>query len=206
MIKVNLLKSYAALEADFVLEGNVDKQIKVDVAKRAAALLLGPLILWGYESYNIPQMMAQRDSMTNELNALTEFNQRKEAIAAEISKYEEDRKRLNRQTAFLERISRERTYPVILVGRIKEVIPNGVWLSALVTQNNQIEITGSGDTEKGISELESKLAATSILQNVKVQKVDVISPDPKLDLKVRSFTILAEYASEKAIMPEAKDE
>jgi Tfp pilus assembly protein PilN len=206
MIKVNLLKSYAALEADFVLEGNVDKQIKVDVAKRAAALLLGPLILWGYESYNIPQMMAQRDSMTNELNALTEFNQRKEAIAAEISKYEEDRKRLNRQTAFLERISRERTYPVILVGRIKEVIPNGVWLSVLVTQNNQIEITGSGDTEKGISELESKLAATSILQNVKVQKVDVISPDPKLDLKVRSFTILAEYASEKAIMPEAKDE
>lgn len=196
MIKINLLKSYALVEADFVIDFDNVKQTRIDVAKRMLVFLIGPVGLIAYENYNIPELEAQRMALSSELNTLVEFNQRKEAMAAEISKYEEDKKRLNRQTQFLERISRERLYPMELVGKIKSVIPAGVWMTALTTiNNNQIELTGEGDTEKAISEFEAGLSSLPILKNVKLQNVELMANDLKSDLKIRSFKIIAEYAT-----------
>lgn len=198
MIKVNLLKSYSAIEADFSTDfGDDSKQMRGDFVKRLIIFLIGPLGLVGYEMYNIPELEGQKMALNSELTALTEFNQRKEAIAAEISKYEEDKKRLNRQTQFLERISRERLFPLELINRLKEAIPNGVWLTGLTTTGNRLEFSGGGDTEKAISDFEGRLTSTPILKNIKLQNIDVVNPETeqKSDLRIRSFTIVGEYSS-----------
>ena len=197
MIKVNLLKSYSAVEADFSSDfGDDSKQIRSDFIKRVLIFLIGPVGLIGYEHYNIPELEAQKAALSSELATLTEFNQRKEAIAAEISKYEEDKKRLNRQTQFLERISRERLYPLDLVNRLKEAIPNGVWLTELRTTVNHLEFLGGGDTEKAISDFEGRLTSTQILKNVKLQNIDVMPQNEQIkDLRIRSFLITADYAT-----------
>lgn len=198
MIKVNLLKSYTAMEADFSSDFGEDaKQMRSDFIKRVIVFLIGPLGLIGYEQYNIPELEGQKMALNSELTALVEFNQRKEAIAAEISKYEEDKKRLNRQTQFLERISRERLFPLDLVNRLKEAIPSGVWLTSLETTGNRLQFVGGGDTEKAISDFEGKLTSTQILKNVKLQSIDLIPQGEQIksDLRLRSFTITAEYAT-----------
>ena len=198
MINVNLLKSYSAVEADFAADfGDDAKQMRSDFVKRVIVFLIGPLGLIGYEQYNIPQLESQKQGFASELATLVEFNQRKEAIAAEIAKYEEDKKRLNRQTQFLERISRERLFPLELVNRLKEAIPSGVWLNGLETTGNKIQFMGGGDTEKAISDFEGKLTSTQILKNVKLQNIDVMpqSEQFKSDLRIRSFLITAEYAT-----------
>lgn len=199
MIKVNLLKSYSAIEADFSADfGDDAKQMRSDFLKRLFVFLIGPLGLIGYEYFNIPQLESQKMALSSDLATLVEFNQRKEAIAAEISKYEEDKKRLNRQTQFLERISRERLYPLELVNRLKDSIPSGVWLTNLNTIGNRLEFKGGGDTEKAISDFESRLASVQILKDVKLQNVDMIQGNDNLkssDLRIRSFLITAEYAT-----------
>ncbi|AZZ35873.1 hypothetical protein CIK05_03350 [Bdellovibrio sp. qaytius] len=198
MIKVNLLKSYSSVEAEFSSDfGEEAKQVRADFFKRVFVFLIGPLGLIGYEMYNIPQLDRQKMALTSDLATLVEFNQRKEAIAAEISKYEEDKKRLNRQTQFLERISRERLYPLELMNRLKEAIPAGVWLTGFNTLGNRLEFTGGGDTEKAISDFEGKLTSTQILKNVKLQTIDVMPVNDALksDLRIRSFMITAEYAT-----------
>lgn len=198
MIKVNLLKSYSIVEADLSAEFDDSKQVKAEFAKRAFIFLIGPLGLFGYEQYNIPELESQKMSLQSELSALVDFNKRKEAIAAEISKYEEDKKRLNRQTQFLERISRERLYPLELVNRLKEAIPTGVWLTGMSTTGNQLQFTGGGDTEKAISEFETKLSSTPFLKNVKLQNIDVTANNAENDrseLRLRTFTIVGEYVT-----------
>lgn len=195
MIKINLLKSYSQVESDFTSEADDLRQVRVEFLKRAFIFLIGPLGLFVYEQYNLPALQAQLDQQNAELAALAEFNQRKEAIASEISKYEEDKKRLNRQTAFLERISRERLYPVELVNHIKKSIPAGVWISGIVTSGRQIEITGGGDTEKAISDFENQLSASQVLTNVKLQNVDLLPDEFKSDIRMRSFTIVLNYAA-----------
>lgn len=199
MIKVNLLKSYSAVEADFSADfGDDSKQMRSDFVKRLIVFLIGPLGLIGYEQYNIPELESQKMALSSDLATLVEFNQRKEAIAAEISKYEEDKKRLNRQTQFLERISRERLYPLELVNRLKDSIPSGVWLTGLSTTGNRLEFQGGGDTEKAISDFEGRLTSTQILKNVKLQNIDVVQGNETFkasDLRIRSFLITAEYST-----------
>ena len=186
------------MEADFTSDfGDDAKQMRSDFIKRVMVFLIGPLGLIGYEQYNIPELEGQKMALNSEMTALVEFNQRKEAIAAEISKYEEDKKRLNRQTQFLERISRERLFPLDLVNRLKEAIPSGVWLTSLETTGNRLQFVGGGDTEKAISDFEGKLTSTQILKNVKLQNIDVVpqTEQIKSDLRLRTFTITAEYAT-----------
>lgn len=200
MIKVNLLKSYSVVEADFSSEFDDVKSVRGDFAKRVIIFLIGPLGLIGYEQYNIPELEAQKMSFNSELTALVEFNKRKEAIAAEISKYEEDKKRLNRQTQFLERISRERLYPLELINRLKDAIPTGVWLTSMSTTGNRLQFSGGGDTEKAISDFEGRLTSTQILKNVKLQNIDVIAnnnnnSDDRSELRLRTFTIVGEYTT-----------
>ena len=197
MIKVNLLKSYSIVEADFSSDFSDEaKVVRADFLKRVIVFLIGPLGLIGYEQYNIPQLESQKMAIVSDLATLVEFNQRKEAIAAEVSKYEEDKKRLNRQTQFLELISRERLYPLELVNHVKDSIPSGVWLTSLNTSANRLEFFGGGDTEKAISDFEAKLKTTQILKNVRLLSIEeMLTESLRPDLRVRSFTITAEYAT-----------
>jgi len=200
LIKINLLKSYNLADSDVLKEMEDLKHVKAEVLKRIALIILGPLALFVYEYINIPELIASRTSTQNQLAQLVEFNQKKEAMAKEITKYEEDKKRLHRQTRFLERVSRERLYPVEFLNKIVEVIPVGVWLDSLSIIGKRIEIKGESDKESVVSEFEAKLAGFNILKNVKLLGIDIKSSGgSKNNINTRIFTINAEFVTEQVV-------
>lgn len=197
MIKINLLKSYNLADSDVLKEMEELKHVKVEMMKRVFVVLLGPMALYAYEYSNIPDLAAQRTAAQTQLTQLTEFNQKKEAMAKEIVKYEEDKKRINRQTRFLERVSKERLYPVELLNKVAEIIPRGVWLNSLNVLGKRIELLGEAQIESVVSEFEAKLANIAFLKNVKLLAVDSRPSSLKDDQPIRTFTINAEFITEQ---------
>lgn len=196
MIKINLLKSFNVIESEYLRELDDIKNVRSDFFKKVIIFLIGPLGLFLYQNYNIPQLTEQKNALIAEQAQLVEFNQRKEAMANEISKYEEDKKRLNRQTQFLDKISKERLFPVELITKIKELIPNDVWLDSITTRGNIVEIQGESGTERDVTEFESKLNTIQVLKNVKLIDSSIIPNTLKPDLVIRKFLITSEFAIE----------
>ena len=194
MIKINLLKSYNLADSDVLKEMEELKHVKVEISKRVLVVLLGPMALYVYEYINIPDLMNQRSVTQAQLSQLTEFNQKKEAMAKEIAKYEEDKKRINRQTRFLERVSRERLYPVDFLNKISEIIPRGVWLDSLSVIGKRVEIRGQAEVESIVSDFEAKLTGIPFLKGVKLLGIDSI--EVKGQAPIRTFTINAEFITE----------
>lgn len=196
MIKINLLSNYSSADSEVLLEIELQNRIKSEFLKRVIVFALGPLALYAYEMYNIPLLEDSRNQVQVQLSQLTEFNLKKDAIAKEIEKYEEDKKRLNTQTIFLERISKERLYPVEFLTKLKAFIPSGVWLETIVSQGKEIEMRGEGESEIAINQFESSLKNIEAIKNVRLVDSS-LKPNPaKEGLNIRSFYIKTEYAIE----------
>ena len=196
MIKINLLSSYSAADSEVLLEIELQNRIKSEFLKRAVVFALGPLALYAYEMYNIPLLEDSRNQAQVQLSQLTEFNLKKDVIAKEIEKYEEAKQRLNTQTIFLERISKERLYPVEFLTKLKDFIPSGVWLETIVSQGKEIEMRGEGESEIAINQFESSLKNIEAIKNVRLVDSS-LKPNPvKEGLNIRSFYIKTEYAIE----------
>lgn len=204
MIKVNLLKSYNAFDSDVLRDLEDLKQVRKDFVKRIIMFLIGPLGLYFYEGYNIPDLIGQKTALQSQLDQLIEFNKKKESIAKEITKYEEEQKKLNKQKAFLEKISKERTYPVELINNIQKKRPKGLWVVTIKSSNNKIEIYGEADKDNYINEFEAHLTAVPVLKNVKLLSTSVKNDNQqtneakKTDITIKTFIITAEYAIEEA--------
>ena len=196
MIKINLLSSYNSADSEVLLEIELQNRIKSEFLKRVIVFALGPLALYAYEMYNIPLLEDSRNQVQVQLSQLTEFNLKKDVIAKEIEKYEEDKKRLNTQTIFLERISKERLYPVEFLTKLKAFIPSGVWLESIVSQGKEIEMRGEGESEIAINQFESSLKNIEAIKNVRLVDSSLKSNPVKEGLSIRSFYIKTEYAIE----------
>ena len=196
MIKINLLSSYSAADSEVLLEIELQNRIKSEFLKRAIVFALGPLALYGYEMYNIPILEGTRNQTQSELAQLTEFNLKKDIIAKEIEKYEEDKKRLNIQTIFLEKISKERLYPVEFMTKLKAFIPSGVWLGSIDSNGKAIDMRGEGESEISINQFESALKNIEAIKNVRLMSSDLKPVQTKDGLTVRDFHIKSEYAIE----------
>ena len=198
MIKINLLSSYSAADSEVLLEIELQNRIKSEFLKRAIVFALGPLALYAYEMYNIPLLEDSRNQVQVELSQLTEFNLKKDAIAKEIEKYEEDKKRLNTQTIFLERISKERLYPVEFLTKLKAFTPSGVWLESIISQGKEIEMRGEGESDISINQFESSLKNIEAIKNVRLIDSSSKNKDSstKEGLDIKIFNIKAEYAIE----------
>ena len=201
MIKINLLSSYSAADSEVLQEIELQNRIKSEFFKRVLVFALGPLALYGYEMYNIPLLEGNRNQVQSQLAQLTEFNLKKDIIAKEIEKYEEDKKRLNTQTIFLEKISKERLYPVEFMTKLKAFIPSGVWLESIRSQGKDlIELRGEGESEIAINQFESSLKNIEAIKNVRLMN-SVLKDEkdqPKEGFKIRTFFIKTEYAIEVA--------
>ena len=166
MIKINLLSSYSAADSEVLLEIELQNRIKSEFLKRAVVFALGPLALYAYEMYNIPLLEDSRNQAQVQLSQLTEFNLKKDVIAKEIEKYEEDKKR------------------------------SGVWLETIVSQGKEIEMRGEGESEIAINQFESSLKNIEAIKNVRLVDSSLKPNPVKEGLNIRSFYIKTEYAIE----------
>ena len=88
MIKINLLKSFGAESSEVVKSVEDQKSKQIGFIKNFLVMILGILGLFIYEQFNIPNLKEQQVKLQAQLNELTSFNQKKEALKTEIEKYE----------------------------------------------------------------------------------------------------------------------
>ncbi len=193
MIKINLLKSFGANSSEVLQQMDTEKNVQSVFLKKFLVMMLGVLALFGYEQYMIPKLSEQRNAAQIEYSELSAFNQKKEALKAEIEKYEKDRIKLNRQTEFLQKIQRERKLSVYFLTKIKELIPQGVWLTTLRVDGLQIEIKGEADSEKEINDFNLKLAGLNFLKDVIVLSIDLKPPTPLVQVPIKVFSMKAQF-------------
>ena len=107
MIRINLLKFYAAMDSDdnAFSEDGESKQINIEFGKRIFVVLIGPLALFLYENSQIPAFKNKIAQMSVKLTDLKQFNDKKKGLAEEIKKFEQDQIKLNAQMNFMKKIS-----------------------------------------------------------------------------------------------------
>jgi Tfp pilus assembly protein PilN len=193
MIRINLLKSFGSNSSEVLQQIDDQKNIQVTFLKKLMIISLGFLALFGYEQYIIPKLTDEQAVLQTQFNELSTFNQKKEALKIEIEKYEKDRVRLNRQTEFLQKIQRERILSVDFIKKIQELIPQGVWLTALKVDGLQIEIKGEADSEKEINDFNLKLASIAFLKDVIVLSIDLKPADSIIRVPIKSFSMKAVF-------------
>ncbi len=191
MIKINLLKSFGTNSSEVLQQVQEQNNTQVNFIKNFLVMLLGILVLFLYELYNIPNLNKTKADLTAEHNELVAFNQQKEALKTEVEKYDQDRIRLNRQTDFLQMIQKERIVSVVFLEKIREFIPKSVWLTKLKIQGNEVEISGDAESEREINEFNIKLSGVSFLKEVIVISIDLKPMDANLQMPIKSFSMKA---------------
>lgn len=206
MIRINLLKSFGANSSEILQQMDDQKNVQVVFVKKFLVMMLGILALFGFEQYMIPKLTEERNALQIEFTELSTFNQKKEALKIEIEKYEKDRIRLNRQTDFLQKIQNERILSVTFLKKIKELIPQNVWLTSLKVDGLQIEIKGEADSEKEINDFNIKLASVNFLKDVIVLSIDLKQPTPTIQIPIKIFAMKAQFSdsSELSMVTEVK--
>ncbi len=197
MIKINLLKSYAALESDdgssFGQEDE-NKQAYIAFVKRLVILLIGPLGLYFYEASRIPEFNNQISQLNAKLADLKQFNDKKKGLAEEIKKYEEDQNKLNAQMGFMKKISTEKINELKLFLYLQNTTPESVWLNKLEIKGPELTLNAESDIPADIAKFLDSLGGAPFLAGVsplnQETKIDSIGPG----VTTTTFNVKASFA------------
>ncbi len=194
MIRINLLNSFGATSPDKAAVGEESTGSVLILVRNIFVMLVGVVSLIVYEGYSLPALEAEVKKLQAQLEELTSFNQKKEAIRAEIEKYEADRQRLNRQTDFLQMIQVERTQTVQLLTKIQQIIPENLWLVSLKIEGQNVEIKGEADSEKEVNEFNLRLSSLPFLKDVIVLSIEMKTASDALKVPTKVFNLKATLA------------
>ena len=194
MIRINLLKSFGSTSPDKAVVGEESSGSVLTLVRNVFVMLVGVVSLIVYEGYSLPALDAEVKKLQAQLAELTSFNQKKEAIRAEIEKYEADRQRLNRQTEFLQMIQVERTQTVQLLTKVQQIIPENLWLVSLKIEGQNVEIKGEADSEKEVNEFNLRLSSLSFLKDVIVLSIEMKSGGDAFKVPTKIFNLKATLA------------
>lgn len=199
MIKINLVKSFYASSSDVPVLTDEQKNLQLNALKNLFVMCVGVGALYIYEMYNIPELNQQLSDINSEITEAVNFNQKMDGLKKEIERYEQDLKRLNSQTEFLQKVQKERTLSVDLINKMKDLVSPRVWLNSIEAVGNSIEIRGEAESIGDINEFNNKLAATSYLRDVVTISIESKS-DYKIDVPIQSFNIKANYVDGKQLL------
>lgn len=199
MIKINLLKNFAAGSVE-VVQGMEDQSSpKIQFFKHIIVMFLGVAALFGYESYNIPELTGQLNVIQNEINEASAFNQKMGGLKKEIEKYEADLKKINFQTEFLQKVQKERILSMDLINKMKEMITPKIWLSSIQALGSSIEIKGEAESISDVNEFNNRLSAATYLKDVLTTSIEQ-KYDAKINLQLQNFNIKASYVDGKQLI------
>lgn len=198
MIRINLLKFYAAMDSDNSAFGEEDekKHIYIEFSKRLLVLLIGPLGLFFYESSQIPAYKNKISQMNIKLTDLKQFNDKKKGLAEEIKKYEQDQIKLNAQMNFMKKVSNEKINELKLFLYLQEKIPASVWLNKLELKGSELTLNAESDISGEIAHFLDILGTAPFLAGVsplnQETKIDSIGPG----VTTTTFNVKANFVTE----------
>ena len=199
MIKINLLKNFAAGSVEVVQGMDDQSSPKIQFFKHIIVMFLGVAALFGYESYNIPELTGQLNVIQNEINEASAFNQKMGGLKKEIEKYEADLKKINFQTEFLQKVQKERILSMDLINKMKEMITPKIWLSSIQALGSSIEIKGEAESISDVNEFNNRLSTATYLKDVLTTSIEQ-KYDTKINLQLQNFNIKASYVDGKQLI------
>ena len=196
MIRINLLKFYAAMDSDdnaFSEDGET-KQINIEFGKRIFVVLIGPLALFLYENSQIPAFKNKIAQMSVKLTDLKQFNDKKKGLAEEIKKFEQDQIKLNAQMNFMKKISNEKINELKLFLYIQDKIPANVWLNKLELKGNELTLSAESDVPAEIANFLDILASSPFLVSVSPLNQETKSDTLGPGVTTTTFNVKANFS------------
>ncbi len=196
MIKINLLTTFANLEADdsSFAPDDEQKQIYIDFAKRLVILLIGPLAMYFYENSQIPEFRNQIAQLSAKLAEHKQFNDKKKGLAEEIKKYEEDQTKLNAQMSFMKKVSNEKINELKLFQYLQSNTPDSVWLNKVEIKGAELTLTAETDVPADITKFLDALGNATFLISVSPLNQDTKADSMGLGITTTVFNVKANFA------------
>ncbi len=200
MIKINLLKSFAAPTSESIQMAVEVNSVNTSAIKNFIVMVLGVGALFGYEYVTIPELQAQLNSIQAEINEATTFNQKMDGLKKEIEKYEKDLNRINTQTEFLQKVQKERLLSVDLINKMRETVNPKVWLNSIVVNDStNIDIKGESESIGDVNEFNTRLASTTYLKDVLTTSIER-KVNATNNFQLQTFNIKANFVDGKQLL------
>ncbi len=176
MIKINLAKSDKKKSAGVAFSGSVGSgggdsfQGDVDSQKVGARNLLivfaFPAALYLYEMQLIPELQATLGARKQQLQSLTEKNEKAKGAVEETKKFKEDQSKLQKQIGTLENLRRERLKEVKVMDNLQKDIPEKVWLTRIDFQEQKLNLSGLATADIELTSFMENLQRSVFLREV----------------------------------------
>lgn len=182
MIKINLMSKSLVLNASSSAGQEsgpavVTDEIRNDAAKKFLLILLFPVILYGYEYYNIDNLQSSLRSEKRKLNELINQNANIAGLVDERRKIEADEATLLEQLKVIEELKKNRIKEVKILDGVQASIPERVWLSRIDYTKEKIVISGYTVSDGELSRFMDDLGKSIFLKEIALLKSSEVSSD-----------------------------
>ena len=124
-------------------------------------ILVAAVLLIGWWYWSLSQETAQVEA---EIAAAQQEAARLQPILAEVQQFEQQRTQLQERVTLIEQLRSGQSLPVQLLDHVSRSVPDMLWLTELVQQDNQLTIQGRSTTLIALSDFVGNLATSDLLQ------------------------------------------
>lgn len=180
MIRVNLAKSH-----NYTATGT-QTAIAMDQAMLAAGphpavkvlvMLILPILLYGYESYNISRLSAiarTEEAKDQKIQrTVSEFG----SVKAVVEGLVKEKQRLNEQLRVIKKISQKRAYKLRAVEEVQKSLTEDLWLNELVVDENLLEFKGISRTASSVQEIVKNIGKNDFIESAESREIKRIKID-----------------------------
>jgi type IV pilus assembly protein PilN len=154
---------------------------------RLIIIVLAPLALWLYQENTLPALISERNSKSQTLMELQEYNAKMARSVQEIKKFKEDEAKIQARIDYLDKLSKNRLREIKILDLIQQVIPEKVWLTTVESRSGRLSLSGMAMSDFDISIFMESLAKSVFFVDVNLMS-SVETTFDGLDLK--KFEIL----------------
>lgn len=176
MIKVNLLKNRGTVadsgtQFDFTApaEFSNDRGASGSPAEsivKVAMIFVFPLLLWGYESYNIGQLTSSNASVQNRLTELQAEVDKNAPIIERATKMQTEIKELEDRIAIIKNLSKIRLREIKAIDFLQNVMPEKIWFQEMDFRDAGFKVTGFAVTGDALNKFIESIDGKSYFRNV----------------------------------------
>ncbi len=137
---------------------------------RLVGLLLGPMALFAFQSYNLPGKSAKLAQVQSELSRLESRNLLAKNAVDEYKKFKENETKLQAQISTIDGLRKDRQNEVQLLDLIQKQIPEKMWLSKLEIREGKINFQGVAYTDSELTGFMEALSRSPLISKVNLIK------------------------------------
>jgi len=113
-----------------------------------------------------------------------------EATRAEVERFREEEKEIERKLGVISKLERDRTGQVIALAQISDVIPKRMWLTNLDMKDSKVSMAGISLDAEIVAEFLTKLEASPMFEDVELNETTL---QEAYGLKLNSFSVRSKY-------------